>query len=108
MHKLPALSSGLTLATVLFTAGCATSGTVPASPTTPQGDVTAPNTCAANQHPDDALVGKTEAEATALLQGCIWRLGEKDGQQFPGTMDYRQERRTIGVKEGKVTWVRRG
>ena len=56
----------------------------------------------------DALVGKTEADAAALLDGCLWRVLERDGKSLPGTMDYRQERRDLGIRDGKVIWVRRG
>lgn len=64
--------------------------------------------CAADQQEDNALVGKTEQEATALLSGCVWRIGERDGEQFAGTMDYQEARRTLGIAAGRVTWVRRG
>ncbi len=64
--------------------------------------------CKADAAPDDALVGKTEADATALLDGCLWRVLERDGKSLPGTMDYRQERRNLGIRDGKVIWVRRG
>ncbi|KVM59086.1 hypothetical protein WJ58_09750 [Burkholderia ubonensis] len=65
-------------------------------------------TCKADAAPDDALVGKSEAEAAAMLGGCAWRVGERDGQSLPGTMDYREDRRNLGIKAGKVIWVRRG
>jgi hypothetical protein len=78
------------------------------SPTGPQGARGTPEGCQADKLGDDILVGKTEAEAIALLQGCAWRLGERDGQQYPGTMDYNPQRRTLGVTSGKVAWVRRG
>lgn len=64
--------------------------------------------CAADKQEDNALVGKTEQDAVALLSGCVWRIGERDGEQFPGTMDYQEARRTLGISAGKVTWVRRG
>ncbi|HWX00323.1 hypothetical protein [Collimonas sp.] len=64
--------------------------------------------CAADKQDDNALVGKTEQEATALLSGCVWRIGERDGEQFAGTMDYNEARRTLRIAAGKVTWVRRG
>ncbi|WP_321873032.1 hypothetical protein [Burkholderia ubonensis] len=65
-------------------------------------------TCKADAAPDDALVGKSEADAAAMLGGCAWRVGERDGQSLPGTMDYREDRRNLGIKAGKVIWVRRG
>ncbi|CAG2140257.1 hypothetical protein LMG31506_02264 [Cupriavidus yeoncheonensis] len=78
------------------------------SPTGPQGARGTPEGCQADKLGDDSLVGKTEAEAAAMLQGCAWRLGERDGQQYPGTMDYNPQRRTLGITSGKVAWVRRG
>ena len=66
------------------------------------------NACKSDAAPDDALVGKTEADAAALLDGCLWRVLERDGQSLPGTMDYRLERRDLGIRDGKVIWVRRG
>ncbi|MFJ4288614.1 hypothetical protein ACIP1U_02320 [Cupriavidus sp. NPDC089707] len=89
-------------------AGCATQPNEPAPMPGPQGARGTPAGCAADKVADDALVGKSEAEAAGLLQGCAWRLGERDGQQFPGTMDYNPQRRTLGIKAGKVAWVRRG
>ncbi|WP_431822443.1 LptM family lipoprotein [Burkholderia sp. F1] len=65
-------------------------------------------TCKADAAPDDALVGKPEAEAAAMLGGCAWRVGERDGRSLPGTMDYREDRRNLGIEAGKVIWVRRG
>lgn len=65
-------------------------------------------TCKADAAPDDALVGQTEADAIAQLGGCPWRVGERDGQSLPGTMDYREDRRNLGIRNGKVIWVRRG
>ena len=64
--------------------------------------------CKADAAPDDALIGKSEADAAALLDGCLWRVLERDGQSLPGTMDYRMERRDLGIRDGKVIWVRRG
>ncbi|AOI57208.1 hypothetical protein [Burkholderia diffusa] len=64
--------------------------------------------CKADAAPDDALIGRTEADAAALLDGCLWRVLERDGKSLPGTMDYRAERRDLGIRDGKVIWVRRG
>ncbi|MDK3023047.1 hypothetical protein QO239_10630 [Cupriavidus taiwanensis] len=90
-------------------AGCAAAPAEPAAPAPgPQGSRGTPAGCAADKLADDALVGKPEAEVIGLLQGCAWRLGERDGQQFPGTMDYNPQRRTLGIQAGKVVWVRRG
>ncbi|WP_374704204.1 hypothetical protein [Ralstonia sp. SET104] len=65
-------------------------------------------TCQAAAAPDDTLIGKSEQDAAALLKGCLWRVSERDGKALPGTMDYREERRNLGIQDGKVIWVRRG
>lgn len=65
-------------------------------------------TCQAAAGPDNALIGKSEHDAAALLNGCLWRISERDGRALPGTMDYREERRNLGIQGGKVIWVRRG
>jgi hypothetical protein len=67
-----------------------------------------PEGCQADKLGDEALIGKTEAEAAALLKGCAWRFGSRDGQSLPATMDYNPQRRSIDVVGGKVTAVRRG
>lgn len=90
-------------------AGCATqpsTGTVPDPG--PQGGRGTPEGCPADKLADDALLGKSEADAAALLKGCAWRFGEREGQSLPGTMDYNPQRRTLDVKGGKVIAVRRG
>lgn len=74
----------------------------------PQGTAGSPLGCEANKMSDDALVGKNEAEAVALLKGCPWRIGQRDAQQFPGTMDFNPDRRTLGIAGGIVVWVKRG
>ncbi|ODV43542.1 hypothetical protein AWV79_16655 [Cupriavidus sp. UYMMa02A] len=110
-YSLACLAAGLLLG------GCATQSAQPvqtaarpaATPMPgPQGARGTPEGCQADKLGDESLVGKTEAEAIAMLQGCAWRLGERDGQQFPGTMDYNPQRRTLGITSGKVAWVRRG
>lgn len=100
----------LILAAACFAAlqGCASTNE-PAP--TPQTETHASNSsagCAADKQEDSALVGKTEQDAVAMLSGCVWRIGERDGEQFAGTMDYQEARRTLGIAAGKVTWVRRG
>ncbi len=108
-----ALRAAGALAFSAFVAGCAAQPpAAPATPATPnpdpQGAIGTPQGCKADAQGDDSLIGRPEAEAIALLQGCTWRLGERDGQRFPATMDYRPERRTLGIQNGKVTWVKRG
>lgn len=74
----------------------------------PQGNMKAGNKCSASQHPDEALVGKSEAEVSKLLEGCPWRITERDGQPLPATRDYNKERRNVGIKDGVAVWVKRG
>lgn len=98
------------VAMVAMVAGCASqtpaSGAVPDPG--PQGGRGTPEGCQADKLGDDALIGKTEAEAASLLKGCAWRFGNREGQHMPGTMDYNPQRRTIDVMGGKITAVRRG
>lgn len=92
-------------------AGCAdmnTTHAVPDGAGANAGQPGAAHACKADAAPDDALIGKTEADAAALLDGCLWRVLERDGKSLPGTMDYRPERRDLGIRDGKVIWVRRG
>ncbi|MGK8202295.1 hypothetical protein ACRS8P_24550 [Burkholderia cenocepacia] len=88
--------------------GCADMNTNDTNAGNAAGQVGAPHACKADAAPDDALVGKTEADATALLDGCLWRVLERDGKSLPGTMDYRPERRNLGIRDGKVSRVWRG
>ena len=90
-------------------AGCAAQPTVSAVPNPgPQGGRGTPEGCQADKVGDGALIGRSEADAVGLLSGCAWRFGEREGQHMPGTMDYNLQRRTLDVKDGKVTAVRRG
>ncbi|MCO5401454.1 hypothetical protein [Ralstonia soli] len=105
------LATMLTMAAIAGMAGCSMAGTGPTKNggETPMANHAQPDgTCQAAAASDDALIGKTEHEATALLNGCLWRISERDGKVLPGTMDYRQERRNLGLQNGKVIWVRRG
>lgn len=74
----------------------------------PSGNMNASNKCGANRHPDEALVGKSEAELSKLLEGCPWRVTERDGQPLPATRDYNKERRNVGIKDGVAVWIKRG
>ncbi|WP_173004238.1 hypothetical protein [Ralstonia pickettii] len=65
-------------------------------------------TCRTASVPDDTLIGKSEQDASTLLNGCLWRVSERDGKALPGTMGYREERRNLGIQNGRVIWVRRG
>ncbi|UTV56130.1 hypothetical protein [Burkholderia arboris] len=109
MKKTIAMMTAL-VASATF-AGCADMNTkISSAGGTPAngGPAGAAQACKADAGPDDALVGRTEADAKAQLDGCLWRVLERDGQSLPGTMDYRPERRNLGIRDGKVIWVRRG
>lgn len=100
-----------TIAAIAGMAGCSTTGTehTKTGGEAPMTEHTQPaSTCRAAAVPDDTLIGKSEQDATALLNGCLWRISERDGKALPGTMDYREERRNLGIQNGKVIWVRRG
>ncbi|WP_316682334.1 hypothetical protein [Ralstonia flaminis] len=99
------------VAAIASIAGCSTTGTgqTKNGGEAPMAEHTQPaTTCQAASAPDDTLIGKSEQDATALLNGCLWRVSERDGKALPGTMDYREERRNLGIQNGKVIWVRRG
>ena len=51
------------------------------------------------------FVGQSEDDAAVIAKknGLEVRVVERDGQQFPGTMDYRTDRVNIVVTDGKVT-----
>lgn len=51
------------------------------------------------------LVGKTEDEATVIAKqnGLEVRVVERDGEMYPGTMDYRTDRVNIKIANGKIT-----
>jgi hypothetical protein len=55
----------------------------------------------------DSVVGMSEVEATktAEAKGLTVRVGSRDGEDFPLTMDYRTDRVTLTVKADKVTAV---
>ena len=55
----------------------------------------------------DQLVGMSEnaASSCAIANGWGFRVGERDGEQFAVTMDYRPNRVTVSVKSDKVTAV---
>ncbi len=100
-------ASAIVFATLM--AGCAAQPPASAVPNPgPQGGRGTPEGCQADKLGDEALIGKSEANAAALLNGCAWRFGDREGQHMPGTMDYNPQRRTLDVKDGKVTAVRRG
>lgn len=98
----------LTTAAIALSVGACASEPLPSIEPPPLGGAGTPQGCAADNMPDDALVGKPEAEAIKLLTGCPWRVGQRDAHQYPGTMDFVQERRTLGIAGGIVVWVKRG
>jgi hypothetical protein len=53
------------------------------------------------------LIGMTEkaAEVCAAANSWMFRVGERDGEQFPVTMDYRSNRVTVSVVSGTISAV---
>ena len=53
------------------------------------------------------LIGMTEraAEVCAAANTWLYRVGERDGEQFAVTMDYRSNRITVSVRSGTITSV---
>ena len=56
------------------------------------------------QEQADLLIGmvEAEAEACALDLGWQWRVGERDGEFYALTMDYRPDRVTVQIQEGII------
>ncbi len=62
------------------------------------------------QEQADLLIGMVEAdaEACALDLGWQWRVGERDGEFYALTMDYRPDRVTVQIQEGIIYLVNVG
>ncbi len=58
----------------------------------------------------DLLIGMVEAEAEACAQdlGWQWRVGERDGEFYALTMDYRPDRVTVQIQKGIIYLVNVG
>jgi hypothetical protein len=53
------------------------------------------------------LIGMSEraAEVCAAANGWLYRVGERDGEQFAVTLDYRSNRVTVSVASAMITKV---
>ncbi len=62
------------------------------------------------QEQADLLIGMVEddAEACAIDLGWQWRVGERDGEFYALTMDYRPDRVTVQIQEGIIYLVNVG
>ena len=71
----------------------------------PQPD--AADTTAITQERADMLIGFTESDAESCAASLGWefRVGERDGEGFALTADYRQQRVTVSVTNDLVTAV---
>lgn len=58
----------------------------------------------------DLLIGMVEADAEACAQdlGWQWRVGERDGEFYALTMDYRPDRVTVQIQKGIIYLVNVG
>ncbi len=83
----------------------ATDVPVPDTAVAPAVDPTVAPDMSVAQEVADSVVGMSEAEATktAEAKGLTVRVGSRDGEDFPLTMDYRIDRVTLTVKADKVT-----
>ena len=109
MKKLARVAS---VVAVFVLAGCgagaeesAESGGESATAECPQVDTA--DATAITQERADMLIGFTEsdAEACAARLGWAFRVGERDGESFAVTADYRQQRVTVSVTNDLVTAV---
>lgn len=104
------LRPSMALTAVLIVAACTKNiPPIPAPPQAqPEQSEATPYKCKADQMGDQQLVGKLEQDAAKLLDGCRWRVTERDGRHLPATMDYVPERRNLAISKGVVIKVRRG
>ena len=67
----------------------------------------AADTTAITQERADMLIGFTESDAESCATSLEWefRVGERDGEGFALTADYRQQRVTVSVTNDLVTAV---
>ena len=109
MKKLAVVASALA---ALVLAGCgagaeesAESDSESATAECPQPD--AADTTAITQERADMLIGFTESDAESCAASLGWefRVGERDGEGFALTADYRQQRVTVSVTNDLVTAV---
>lgn len=58
----------------------------------------------------DLLIGMVEADAESCAEGLgwKWRVGERDGEFYALTMDYRPDRVTVQIQEGIIYLVNVG
>lgn len=92
----------------------APSVTVTAPPAPLAGPTLDPLTGDALLHPEfapqfdpDGLVGMAEADAQAATEvsGWVFRVGERDGEQYATTKDYNPQRVTVAVTNSVITGV---
>ena len=109
MKKLAVVASALA---VLVLAGCGAgaeesgeSDSESATAECPQPD--AADATAITKERADMLIGFTESDAELCATGLEWefRVGERDGEGFALTADYRQQRVTVSVTNDLVTAV---
>ena len=90
---------------------------IASSATAQQGQMPAPGTSErkseslqqqAESDADFIGLEQAAAEALAKKRGLHFRVGSIDGQPLPGTMDYREDRVTVSIENGKVVSVVRG
>ena len=97
---------------VLVLAGCGAGGEESAESDSESATAECPQPDAADataitQERADMLIGFTESNAAACATSLGWefRVGERDGESFALTADYRQQRVTVSVTNDLVTAV---
>lgn len=99
------------VASLFLFAACAGEETAPTSPPSPSASPTPaashktpPTQKQAKQVARDVVgMAEVEAVATAQAQGLTTRVVQRDGQDFPITMDLRTDRINLVITDGKVT-----
>jgi hypothetical protein len=66
--------------------------------------VPTPQTVLPTENDAKALVGLNEDEAVKIIEGngCTYRIGSRDGEQFMLTEDYSTSRLTLGIEKSIV------
>ena len=100
----------LGLVAVLVLAGCGANAEENPETKTPPANCPQADTAdmtAITQERADMLIGFTESDAESCATSLEWefRVGERDGEGFALTADYRQQRVTVSVTNDLVTAV---
>lgn len=55
---------------------------------------------------NESIIGKTVAEAEAILTGKTIRVYKEDGESFMVTQEINGHRLNVAVENGKIVWIK--